>query len=642
MTLTRFIPRTLFLLIISLLLGCSTTLHPKIWDTSDAKSPYFPELHDEDYKSKGYAPGTNFGVAFSGGGTRSAPASIGQLIGLKETGLMEKIDYFSVISGGAWAVIPYVYLPQDKDEAVFLGGSYIPPKKLRNCDLFKSYLRKCSENYEPPVWQSEYQKFNDLCIDPEKKTIPDFMPLTESIFCNGRVIGKALWSGFNLVGDEIFSDVLSQIFLDPYGLGPQRFFGRPTKRKFFAWMHCPDAYRKKDLKCPDFNLVTRPRPFLVASGTLMLDKENKDKFYHLEMTPLYTSVRKRHEFKYSKDYKRGWKRKHVPNWEKGRVKATVGGMYIESFGYDSKKPVNLLHNKNESNPHQVEVEISKAMNIFSLENMIATTGAAPQETFRKAPFYLKVLANNFGWPEHYYWTNQGEINGTQEKPHGDGGHMDNYGLMPLLGRRVKNILVFINEFTPYSYHQITSMRTIDDNVVSYFDLANKHTTYRKIFKHYPHNVVFKQGILEKLFANFDTQSKNGEPLLSCHKNLKILPNERYGIRGSNETSDSYTPNICFLYLSLPRRWLDEIDTAQKLSGKVKNDILYRSGPFKRFPHYRTFFEDAVSENGTLQGAIIKMSFEKTKLLSNLTAWSVIESETEIRETFSMLGHEHGE
>jgi len=573
MIFNRVIQTIHFILAIFFIFGCSTPriLKPRIWDTSDSGSlyPYFPELDDKEYldskKYHEFKPDTKMGVAFSGGGTRSAPASIGQLIGLQKTGLIKDTDYFSVVSGGAWAVVPYVYLPKDKDETVFLGGDYISPRALKNCNIFTSILQECTRDYEPRKGESEFSKFTRLC-GPLKG---NFMPLTESIYCNGRVVGKTFLSWITLQGDETFSNLLSRIFLDPYGLGPERNAAKkPTNRKFFAWKKCPDisTFEESNVICNDddinkkgdFNLVKRERPFLVASSTLMLDNTNKKRFFHLEMTPLYTGVRVMDDLKYLLDpLVRG-------NWEKVPEKAAVGGMYIESLGYDSKKPNGQLNNGPNSNPYRVKVTIRKDLEIFSLENMLAATGAAPQETIRHAPFPLNLLTFNFGFPEHYYWTSHGEINGSQEKPHGDGGHMDNHALMPLLARGVQNILVFINEFTPYSYNVVTGKRTIDDNVISYFDLPNKYTTYKKIYAHYPHNVVFKQNMLEKLFENFDAHNEGGKPLLSCHQNVVIIPNKRYGILASDESKKPYRPNICFLYLNSPRKWTEEIE-GSKLS-----------------------------------------------------------------------------
>ena len=49
------------------------------------------------------------GVAFSGGGTRSASATLGQLRGLEQNGWLARVRYMTAVSGGSWAAVPFTY-----------------------------------------------------------------------------------------------------------------------------------------------------------------------------------------------------------------------------------------------------------------------------------------------------------------------------------------------------------------------------------------------------------------------------------------------------------------------------------------------------------------------------------------------------
>jgi hypothetical protein len=49
------------------------------------------------------------GIAFSGGGTRSASATLGQLRGLEQNGWLARVCYMTAVSGGSWAAVPYTY-----------------------------------------------------------------------------------------------------------------------------------------------------------------------------------------------------------------------------------------------------------------------------------------------------------------------------------------------------------------------------------------------------------------------------------------------------------------------------------------------------------------------------------------------------
>ena len=87
------------------------------------------------------------GFCFSGGGTRSASASIGQLRALTnikvskaaKKNILNSSKYISAISGGAWATTPFTFLPKNISDADFL-GKYVEPGKLIANDIhsFKS------------------------------------------------------------------------------------------------------------------------------------------------------------------------------------------------------------------------------------------------------------------------------------------------------------------------------------------------------------------------------------------------------------------------------------------------------------------------------------------------------------------------
>ena len=69
----------------------------------------YPELSDSDtygvVRKRSGAERELVGFAFSGGGTRSASATLGQLRALHELGWLSEADYLSAVSGGSWTVI---------------------------------------------------------------------------------------------------------------------------------------------------------------------------------------------------------------------------------------------------------------------------------------------------------------------------------------------------------------------------------------------------------------------------------------------------------------------------------------------------------------------------------------------------------
>ena len=156
-------------------------LKTRFWNT-EQKPNFFPELHDENFSSQYVKDRKDFGVCFSGGGTRSASATLGQLRGLKAAGLLDKIGYISSVSGGSWGSAPFVFLPEKKDETVFL-GKYVPPEDLTMNDY-------------------------NQCVDGS---------LAKAI-SETTILDDALEKILSLAGDESYSRSIGSLFLEPFGL----------------------------------------------------------------------------------------------------------------------------------------------------------------------------------------------------------------------------------------------------------------------------------------------------------------------------------------------------------------------------------------------------------------------------------------
>ena len=82
----------------------SPDVRARVWLTDGPKAVY-----PEQTPQLAIAPRST-GVCFSGGGTRSYAATVGQLRGLTAAGLIGQVGYLSAVSGGAWAAAPYTLL----------------------------------------------------------------------------------------------------------------------------------------------------------------------------------------------------------------------------------------------------------------------------------------------------------------------------------------------------------------------------------------------------------------------------------------------------------------------------------------------------------------------------------------------------
>ena len=471
------------------------TVAVRTWVT-DANSG-LPEMVDEELAVPWLRDRASFGIAFSGGGTRSASASLGELRALHDLGWLRRARYIASNSGGSWITVPYTYLPLAIDEARFL-GDYIPPEKLDD------------ENLRPAT------------VDP--------LAFGTAIHDAGTV-GEILEFGR---GDEGYSDIVASIFLQPFGLHDnEKFF------TFHADALEPTLAANPSLRKSNFQIVERnDRPYLIVTGVMIGQQmsEDPDEYYPVDMTPLYTGIRGRFEL------------------EKDGETVVVGGGYVESFGYDSYEP------KGDLAAGRWTVRLTGLLSRgdkpvgdryrFTLSDVIGASSAAPLATLSRSS------VPNFLFPEFRHWPIDREaIDQSAESvrriadefQHGDGADMDNLALTPLLVRKTENILVFINSADPFQKPssgcaEVTEEH-ISDDVISYFRKTGVLI----------HNVVFEdaEAGLEAICDAFAARQAAGEPLVYC-QDYDVIENARHGI-------DSYRSSICWVYLDRADGWIEKLN-----------------------------------------------------------------------------------
>lgn len=206
------------------------------------------------------------GLALSGGGSRAMVSALGQLRALTQLGWSKELWGISAASGGAWAAIPYCYLPDLIDEAAFLGGPALPPERLR--------------------W-----------LGANLRRLP-----TASL---GRAAGRmgvarlaveALrWHESHHVSlEQLWCRLVGEILLAPYGLAGVSAAGRTISG--FSWDQESLARDIEDLN-PDqpalapahFHLPQRRRPFLIVN-TALVPRRGHAALRPYEVTPLSAGV----------------------------------------------------------------------------------------------------------------------------------------------------------------------------------------------------------------------------------------------------------------------------------------------------------------------------------------------------------------
>lgn len=649
----------------------------RIWPSpmaGEANSAY-PENSDEKFKSEeenrckkdnGCAEenGT-FGIAFYGGGTRAAPAAVGQIRKLNEYGWFDRASYVSTISGGTWGVAPYIFLPQEyyKFRADKLCRDMWNDKPDKNLSK-EGYVADCvdkARNFIADICtKDERQKSTKTsCADrlylgayitPEKigekgnlgypeSHDPSQVALNYSsaniMADNSYVFIKTMKAYFiKFEGDEAYADVLGNIFLKDIGLYQANQRGNLTINKAFAYdeSHISKVLANGNSEVnKKFYFPVKGRPFLIAGTTLMRNGADRQEFYRFEITPLYTGSLGTHIIDQVKvDYGAAVSTcgddilcyassKSITETESER-KYKVGG-YVESYAFDTGKLV--------VSPSTATINITGVHSAFSLSDMLAASGAAPAQTIRKTG---KLLGGNLGFPEFRYGavieddSKHMTIEDWRMDQFGDGGHLENSGIMSLLARKVDRILVFVNSPQPFKVNSKTNHVDIDDNLVSLFGSPEyQHSEIEvesersKIRNHFSHNSVFKEDELEKLIVEFKKADERHEPLVFCSKYV-VQNNEHYNI-------SSYEPTICWVYLQPSKKWHDAINIEECKGNDCQHvsNLKNRIGEFKNFPNYKTFLNDLRDGHPS----VIKKSVAQANALSQFTSWSVQQSACEI-------------
>ena len=347
--------------------------------------------------------GGDLGVAFSGGGTRSAAATVGELRGLKANGWLSRVRYVTAVSGGSWAAVPFTYSPTDLDTLL--------EKALEPAQLTKAVVDK-----DPPDHSLALSIVKSNLFAPgaaeAAKIVGRSKLETADVPEEARSLAEKLLGGSN---DETYANVIGKVFIKPHVPG--------GLQKRYTW-NAKTRDRIKDLSpslsVSDFVTAADDRPFLIVGGTMIYGHPAYDypRLIPVEMTPIYTGVRQQYGDK-------------------------LGGIYVSPYAYD-------VAGATSSTDHTVRVKLVDERRPFTLADMIGTSGAAPLlMLFRGKPAKILTRATAFFPMFNHFTVRHDEVQPVvTHLPHGDGGFTDNLGVLPLLARQVHNIIVLVNAKEP--------------------------------------------------------------------------------------------------------------------------------------------------------------------------------------------------
>ncbi len=500
---------------------------------------------------------SNIGIAFSGGGNRAASLTTGQLRALNELKLLDNVKYISAVSGGSWASVCYTFLPEDKPDNLLLGTLKRPE------DLSLDTLSSISDG-----------------------------ELLKSV-SNSEILERYVKGVINFHNDEIFSRILNDIYLKPLGLGESRYVGFNKKSTADILNRKPND---KTLKYEDFYLVNskKNRPFLIVNGTLVGGATNTRYLpsMHFEMTPIYSGIS---HFDIAQESK-------------------VGGGYIETFSMD-------YNFKKKSNDKYFVKLKRRKLRRFTLSDMMAISGNAPS-TFLYSRWYL-FIAMHLGLPEINLWSpylakkqSKSTKVKTKEYAMGDGGNLENLGLIPLLKRKVDKIVVFVNCKTPIRKTNKGKI-ILEDAIDGVFGIKMRYKD--AISTNILSNTRNERG---KLADTLYKLKKEGKPLLYTSK-YKVNKRSEYGIFPDEGKWDSV--QITWVY--------NDGFEKQYANGRLSEEVrsyYYNKGldAFNaQFPHLPTILT-------TRQLHAIDYEISWSNMLAHFGSWVIMDKARYFKDVFS--------
>lgn len=276
----------------------------------------FPEFELDDDRSQRYLPaGRPFGVAISGGGTRSLSAAIGQMRALIDLDLLDLVGAVSCVSGGTWFGTLFNYVPETISDSVLLGPS-IAPDKLTLADI--ETLDR--DNLGGPVPRMTNQR------------IIDRLTLLEAEVAIGR-----------LPENRVYARLLDHLLLKPFGLNSDSMFFALDPASVRAIIA-----RNADLDTDDFFTTRTNRPYFLANATQVYPTDKHAVMRHVAYSPLYA----------------GTPQLFTGVGPKGQA---FGGGFAQSFAFDSKTPTGSAS----------PVTVPTPSPHFLLSDVMGSSGAAP-------------------------------------------------------------------------------------------------------------------------------------------------------------------------------------------------------------------------------------------------------------------------
>ena len=503
------------------------------------RGPYPEQAHPRYSAANG-----KWGVSFSGGGSRSYSASVGQMRALLATGVEDKIGAISCVSGASWFGTPYTFAPQRYSDTNLL-GPIVQPGALTVDGL---------NQIDPASLGARITNLTDEYL----------------LAILATEIVQLLQFGYIPV-DKLYSRLLNSAFLLPYNLAD-------TSTLFTLNQASAQAIRARN---PDlagrFYMPRAGRPFLIVGGTQIYQPNQPQQtpvaeigaqqvFRSIEYTPLYSGAPQLVE-------------------QGPPTNLPYGGGYVESFAFDTPAPTSRSGDI---------ARVPQGQYPFLLSDMMGSSSASV------AAIVAQKLPPPFSgldpFPSFDYWpiTRVGEVS-AMEYDFGDGGILEDTGVIPLLRRGYRTIFAFVNSSVPINSTSPICVEGIDGQISRLFGFIPSNNEG---------NGQSTQVFASEQFAALAnglkaTRAAGGAPVYVDR--FPVLAGNPFGVA-------PYTPKIFWLYNDLNQSWFSQLPSSVQA---LFSNATYNLGDF---PNYATFDQNKDDP--------IFLSATQVNLLANMWSYSV--------------------
>ncbi len=497
----------------------------------------------------------NAALCLSGGGNRALTTAMGALRGLHALGLMSRFRYISAVSGGAWATSIYAFCPPERASDADLLGRIQPPEAVTRSALSAPLPDK-------------------RLASPATADVRSF--LLSNLSCCPL--------------DRLWERAIEERLLAPFGLHCADSRNRTitldeqTRDAIIARQGPGGALH------PDDFLLCRPeRPFPVINASLLgpsaalpLAREVPTLW---QTTPLYSGSA--HLLEQTWQPRMG----HA-------FTSAVGGGFIEPFAVNGA----VCQMLRGTGVYRVRRPGPLPTLCFS----VGASSAAFAGVTDELPYATAFSPRLDLWPV---------VCGSMPTPItcsvGDGGVLENYGLITMLQRRVERLVVLISTDTPLrlAYDPETPPRAadLDEYLPALFGYPSGGVGVML-----SNNRVFARADFARVVRALQAARRAGRPVLTLQRHM-VQSNGWWGVRGGFEVE------ICWVYLERAAQW----ETRFRDPG-IRRDLdhsarMLGAGPLARFPHYSTI------------GAESGLTPYQIRMLADLVCWMVTDEADTFRD-----------